>query len=160
MVFILLGVLLLALKLASLEPVAAWSWWLVLAPFALAVAWWIWSDKSGRTRRLAMRKHEARKHQRRQNLAAGMGLRGIFDRGVAAKLRQADAKAETARRKQIDKIEGERERKRQANRDSILTTRMDSKFDSRFDARAPGSAAATDGKGAVLSWFKRRKPAP
>ena len=131
MVFIVLGVLLVALKLAELNPVAEWSWWLVLTPFALAVAWWAWSDATGRTTRQAMRKDQKRKEDRRRNLADGMGLRGLFDRSVSAKLRKAEAKAQAARQRQIDKIEGERERKRQANRDSILTTRMDSSFDSQ-----------------------------
>jgi len=131
MVFIVLGVLLLGLKLAELPPVAGWSWFLVLTPFALAVAWWAWSDATGRTTRQAMRKDQKRKEDRRRNLADGMGLRGLFDRSVSAKLRKAEAKAQAARQRQIDKIEGERERKRQANRDSILTTRMDSSFDSQ-----------------------------
>ena len=131
MVFIVLGVLLVALKLAELNPVAEWSWWLVLTPFALAVAWWAFSDATGRTTRQAMRKDQKRKEDRRRNLADGMGLRGLFDRSVSAKLRKAEAKAQAARQRQIDKIEGERERKRQANRDSILTTRMDSSFDSQ-----------------------------
>jgi small Trp-rich protein len=137
MVFLLLGVLLMALKLAGLGPVADWSWFLVLGPSALAVAWWAWSDATGHTKRVGMRKDAERKQERRRNLAQGMGMAGLFDRSVAAKLRKADEKAKAARQRQIDKIEGERERKRQANRDSILTTRMDSKFDSRFDAPAP-----------------------
>jgi small Trp-rich protein len=139
MVFIVLGVLLLALKLAELNPVAGWSWFLVLLPFALAVVWWVWSDATGRTTRQAMRKDQKRKEDRRRNLADGMGLRGLFDRSVSAKLRKAEAKAQAARQRQVDKIEGERERKRQANRDSILTTRMDSQFDSQ---PAPTSKSA------------------
>ena len=139
MVFVVLGVLLLALKLAELNPVAEWSWFLVLVPFALAVAWWAFSDATGRTTRQAMRKDQKRKEDRRRNLADGMGLRGLFDRSVSAKLRKAEAKAQAARQRQIDKIEGERERKRQANRDSILTTRMDSSFDSQS---APTSKSA------------------
>jgi small Trp-rich protein len=134
MVFVLLGAVLVALKLAELNPVAQWSWFLALSPFALAVAWWVWSDSSGRTQRQAMHKDRTRKEARRRNLADGLGLRGMFDRGVSAKLRKAEEKEQAARQRKIDKIERERERIRQANRDSILTTRMDSKFDSRFDA--------------------------
>ena len=55
MVFILLGVVMLGLKVAELAPVAEWSWFVVLAPFPLALVWWLWSDLSGRTRRRAMR---------------------------------------------------------------------------------------------------------
>ncbi len=110
MVFIVLGTLLLALELAGLNPVAEWSWLLVLSPVALALAWWAWSDKSGHSRRREMDRDQARKQERRRNLAQGMGLRGLFDRGVSAKLRKADEKAKAARQRQIDKIEGERER--------------------------------------------------
>jgi len=150
MVFIVLGVLLLVLKLAELNPVAEWSWLLVLSPFALAVAWWIWLDKSGRTSRAATLKDQARKDERRRNLAQGLGLRGVLDRSVSNKLSKAEEKEQSARQRKIEKIERERERIRQANRDSILTTRMDSKFDSRFDAPAaqgpgPGEAAGKVG---------------
>ncbi len=40
MAFLILGILLLALKLAEFGPVATWSWWVVLLPFGLATAWW------------------------------------------------------------------------------------------------------------------------
>jgi small Trp-rich protein len=136
MVFIFLGVVVLGLKVAELAPVAEWSWFVVLAPFPLAVVWWLWSDLSGRTRRRAMRHDQQRKHALRRNLAQGMGLQGLFDRGVSAKLRKAEARDKAARQRQIDEVEGKRERQRQANRDSILTTRMDSSFDSRQDAAA------------------------
>jgi hypothetical protein len=94
-----------------------------------------------------MQKDQARKHERRRNLAQLMGLQGLFDRSVAAKLRRSEKKAKAARQRQIDKIEDERERRRQANRDSILTTRMDSKFDSRFDASAQTKGAPGDAAG-------------
>jgi small Trp-rich protein len=136
-----------ALKLAGLNPVTDWSWFLVLAPFALAVTWRAWSDSSGRTKRQGMQKDQARKQERRRNLAQLMGLQGLFDRSVAAKLRRSEKKAKAARQRQIDKIEDERERRRQANRDSILTTRMDSKFDSRFDASAQTKGAPGDAAG-------------
>ena len=62
MYFLALGVVLLALKYLEIGPVAAWGWWWVLAPFALAVAWWAWADSSGFTKRKAME----REHTRRQ----------------------------------------------------------------------------------------------
>jgi small Trp-rich protein len=127
--------------------VAGWSWFAVLAPFALAVAWWAFSDASGHTKRVGMRKDEERKQERRRNLAQGMGLQGLFDRSVGAKLRRAEEMDKATRQRQIDKVESERERKRQANRDSILTTRMDSKFDSRFDAPAQAGGAPGDAAG-------------
>ena len=77
MAFMLLGILLLVLKLAGLGPVADWSWWVVLGPFALAVAWWAFADGSGLTQRRAMDKMEKTKAERRnRNLEAlGMGPR-------------------------------------------------------------------------------------
>ena len=131
MVFMLLGVLLLALKLAEINPVADWSWFTVLAPFAMAVAWWAFSDATGRTKRVGMQKGGSAQAGAAPQPGPGMGLQGLFDRSVAAKLRRADASDKTTRQRQIDNVETERERKRQANRDSILTTRMDSQFDSQ-----------------------------
>jgi small Trp-rich protein len=37
--FLGIGVLLLIMKWFEYGPVAHWSWWIVLAPFALALAW-------------------------------------------------------------------------------------------------------------------------
>lgn len=77
MAFLILGVLLLVLKLAEFGPVAAWAWWVVLAPFGLAAAWWAFADSIGLTQRRAMDKMEQTKAERRsRNLEAlGMGPR-------------------------------------------------------------------------------------
>ena len=64
MYFLGLGIILLAMKYLELGPVAAWSWWLVLSPFALAVAWWAWADASGYTKRKAMEREDARRQER------------------------------------------------------------------------------------------------
>ena len=42
--FLMLGVLGALLKYLAVDPVAQWSWWIVLTPFALALAWWSWAD--------------------------------------------------------------------------------------------------------------------
>jgi len=39
MPFVWAGILLLVLRLFGVEPVAGWSWFVVLAPFAVALAW-------------------------------------------------------------------------------------------------------------------------
>ena len=39
MVFLVVGVLLLLLKFFEFGPVTNWSWWIVLAPFGLALFW-------------------------------------------------------------------------------------------------------------------------
>lgn len=64
MYFLGLGLILLAMKYLEYGPVAAWSWWLVMAPFALAVAWWAWADASGYTKRKAMERENSRRDAR------------------------------------------------------------------------------------------------
>ncbi|MEY4645790.1 MAG: TIGR04438 family Trp-rich protein [Hylemonella sp.] len=75
MILLGLGIVLLALKYFEVAPVAAWSWWLVLLPFALTVAWWAWADASGYTRRKAIEREERRRSDRieRQREAMGQG---------------------------------------------------------------------------------------
>jgi small Trp-rich protein len=75
MAFVLLGLLLLALKLAGLGFVSHWSWWLVLAPFALAAAWWALADALGYTQRDAMRRQDERVAKRRQTQLDAMRVR-------------------------------------------------------------------------------------
>mgnify|MGYP006194949453 CR=1 FL=1 len=69
-----LGVVLLLMKYLEVGPVAGWAWWIVLAPFGLAVAWWGWSDVSGRTQRKAMEKVDAKREARRQKAMDALGL--------------------------------------------------------------------------------------
>lgn len=64
MYFVGLGLLLMAMKYMEMGPVAAWSWWWVLFPFALAVAWWSWADASGYTKKRAMERENQRKQHR------------------------------------------------------------------------------------------------
>ena len=74
---LLLGILLIFLKYLEIGPVANWSWWWVLSPFAVAAAWWAWADATGYTKRKAMEKMDQRKKDRisRQKDALGMGPR-------------------------------------------------------------------------------------
>ncbi|MGA0570660.1 TIGR04438 family Trp-rich protein [Variovorax sp. VNK109] len=66
MLFLVIGIVFIVLKYMELTFVATWSWWIILSPFLLAVAWWHWSDASGRTKRRAMEKMENRKKDRLQ----------------------------------------------------------------------------------------------
>lgn len=66
MYFLGIGVLLLALKLLEVDPVATWSWLYVLAPFGLAALWWAWADASGYTKRKAMERMDNIKAKRLQ----------------------------------------------------------------------------------------------
>ena len=54
MYFVMAGIALLLLKYFEIGFVAEWSWWWVLAPFALAVAWWSWADSTDYIMRMAM----------------------------------------------------------------------------------------------------------
>ena len=54
MLFLGLGIILLALKYLEIGPVALWDWWWVLSPFGLAVAWWALADWSGYTKKKAV----------------------------------------------------------------------------------------------------------
>ncbi|MEH3087003.1 MAG: TIGR04438 family Trp-rich protein [Xylophilus ampelinus] len=58
------GVVLLLSKWLEIGPVAGWSWWIVLAPFALAVVWWAWADSSGYTKRKMSERMDRRKEER------------------------------------------------------------------------------------------------
>ncbi|WP_342617282.1 TIGR04438 family Trp-rich protein [Rhodoferax sp. GW822-FHT02A01] len=64
MYFVGLGLVLLVMKYMEFGPVANLSWWWVLSPFALAVAWWSWADSSGYTKKRAMEKEIKRKNDR------------------------------------------------------------------------------------------------
>lgn len=74
MAFIVIGVLLIGLKLAEIGPVAAWSWWWVLAPFALAAVWWQFADSTGLTKKREIDKMEARKAERRKKNFNNLGM--------------------------------------------------------------------------------------
>ncbi|HAX21257.1 MAG TPA: TIGR04438 family Trp-rich protein [Hydrogenophaga sp.] len=74
MYFLIAGVGLLLLKYLEIGFVAELSWWWVLSPFAMAVAWWAWADSTGYTKRKEMEKMDQKKQDRieRQRQALGM----------------------------------------------------------------------------------------
>ena len=74
MLFLGLGIILLALKYLEIGPVAAWSWWMVLAPFGLAVLWWSWADWSGYTKKKAVQRENERKQARLDKSREQLGL--------------------------------------------------------------------------------------
>lgn len=73
--FLGLGLLALALKYFEIGMVASWSWWIVLSPFAMAVAWWAWADASGYTKRKVIERENRRKQERIDRNKADMGMR-------------------------------------------------------------------------------------
>ena len=75
MYMLVLGIFLVVLKYAEVSPVAAWSWWWTLVPFALAALWWAWADASGYTKRRAMEKMDQRKKDRIDKNKDALGIR-------------------------------------------------------------------------------------
>ena len=71
-----LGLTFLVMKYFGLGPVAAWEWWWVLSPFALAVLWWSWSDWSGHTKKVAMAKEDKRRQARIERNHEALGTSG------------------------------------------------------------------------------------
>jgi small Trp-rich protein len=126
MAFVLLGIVFVGLKLAGLNPVGQWPWFLVLAPFVLAMVWWAWSDRIGRTSRQAMRRERARKQQRRNDAAATAPWRRLLDRVVLAKLKRAEDSDRARRERHLGKVARDTERRRQIIRDSVLSSRLES----------------------------------
>ena len=116
--FIVLGVLLIALKLAEVGFVAEWTWWAVLSPFAVAAVWWAYADASGLTKKREMDKLEDKKAERRR--------RSMEALGIDAKRQQADDVAMRARRAAAQRIESARAVKREQNDKTV----KDSVFDS------------------------------
>ena len=80
MLFIVIGVALIVCNFAGWGPMANWQWsslgdlWKFGLPFALAIAWWIFSDSSGLTKRRAMERDDQRKQDRRDRNIDAMGL--------------------------------------------------------------------------------------
>ncbi|HVZ43434.1 MAG TPA: TIGR04438 family Trp-rich protein [Ramlibacter sp.] len=74
MYFLGIGIILLAMKYLYIAPVANWSWFIVLAPFAMAAAWWAWADWSGYTKRKASERENARKQARIDKNRESLGI--------------------------------------------------------------------------------------
>jgi small Trp-rich protein len=130
--FIVLGVLLIVMKLADFGPVAAWSWWLVLAPFGLAAAWWAYADASGYTKRREMDKLEERKLERKRKAMEALGIdREQQKKGEAAeRARRAAANREEGKRTTV------RERNEKVVRDSVFDSQQSTSFGDDADAPA------------------------
>lgn len=77
MYFLGIGIILLLCKYLEVGPVTGWSWWIVLAPFGLAVLWWAWADGSGYTKRKVVERENQRRQDRidKQKDALGLGLK-------------------------------------------------------------------------------------
>lgn len=72
--FLVVGVLGVVLKYLEVGFVGRLNWWIVLIPFALAVAWWAYADMSGYTKRKVIEKENARKQERIDRQRSALGL--------------------------------------------------------------------------------------
>ena len=94
MLFVAIGILLIALNLLHVGPFAAWNWeffgdlWKFCVPFVLAVLWWVWSDKSGLDKRREMDRMEKKKQARRTENLAALGMMDTRARRKAQKRQQ------------------------------------------------------------------------
>ena len=74
MLFLGLGIILLAMKYLEIGAPAGWDWWVVLAPFGLAVAWWAWAYYSGYTKKKAVEKENAKRKARIEKSRENLGM--------------------------------------------------------------------------------------
>ena len=103
MLFVIVGVLIIAMNVVGIGPVADWNWditgdlWKFCVPFVLAIMWWIWADKSGLDKRREMEKMEEQeegREPRAENLDA-----------LSARKTRSPPQGETADRRQAHENE-------------------------------------------------------
>jgi small Trp-rich protein len=75
MYFLIAGIGLMILKYLEIGFAAELSWWWVLSPFAMAVAWWAWADVTGYTKRKAMEKMDLKKKERIDKQREALGIK-------------------------------------------------------------------------------------
>ncbi len=75
MYLLILGLGLMVFKYLEIGFVADLSWWWVLSPFALAVAWWAWADTTGYTKRREMEKMDKKKQDRIERHRDALGIK-------------------------------------------------------------------------------------
>lgn len=74
MYFVGIGLAMLLMRMMDIAPVAHWPWYVVLAPFGMAVVWWTWADSSGYTQRKAAQREEERRRERIERQKESLGM--------------------------------------------------------------------------------------
>ena len=80
MLFVVIGVVFILLNVAGVGVIGTWNWelfgdlWKFLTPFMLALAWWVYSDKSGLNKQREMNRMEKKKADRRKENLAALGM--------------------------------------------------------------------------------------
>ena len=72
---LMIALLLTALKFLEVGPIAQWSWWWLLLPYGLTVAWWSFADSFGYSKRRAGERDEARRLKRIERQKNALGQR-------------------------------------------------------------------------------------
>ncbi|MFY9512247.1 MAG: TIGR04438 family Trp-rich protein [Rubrivivax sp.] len=103
--FLIAGLVLGALYLGDVSPVAGWHWGWILLPFGLAALWWAVADATGFTQRRAIDKMELKKETRRQRDMEALGLNVRRERRVKVIRDAADRAKEQAARAGSDEEE-------------------------------------------------------
>lgn len=75
MYLLILGVILMLMKYLEVGFAVNLSWWWVLSPFALAMAWWAWADTTGYTKRREMDKMAQKKQDRIDKQRENLGIK-------------------------------------------------------------------------------------
>jgi len=80
MLFVVIGVVLILLNVAGVGVFGTWNWevfgdlWKFVVPFLVALAWWVYSDKSGLNKQREMNRMEKKKSDRRKENLAALGM--------------------------------------------------------------------------------------
>jgi len=80
MIFVLVGIVFVAMHFLGVGAPARWNWeifgdlWKFLSPFLLALAWWHWKDATGRTGKEEMDRDAERKAERHRRTVESLGL--------------------------------------------------------------------------------------
>ena len=64
MLLVIVGISLVAMKLAQIGPVGVWPWWVVAVPLLGAIAWWRYAEASGLNKRQETKRINERKARR------------------------------------------------------------------------------------------------
>ena len=75
MYLLLLGIALILMKYFEVGFATDLSWWWVLSPFAMAMAWWAWADTSGYTKRKVMEGMDKKKQDRIDKQREALGIK-------------------------------------------------------------------------------------
>ena len=64
MYLLIVAVILTILKWQNINPVAEWSWWIIIGVYAATAVWWTVADSTGYTKRKAIEREDKVKNDR------------------------------------------------------------------------------------------------